>query len=126
MREKGLPAHPGASWGFLIDKGLLDVVEETLIQPTFILDYPRIFRPLRRPREMIQHTSSASSTSSLGWKWGNAFTELNDPFDQESEFLEMGRLDNADDEEAHPMDEDYLVVILNTGMSAERRLRHGH
>ena len=58
---------------------------------------------------MIQHRSSASSTSSLGWKWGDAFTELNDPFDQEAaSFWKWAGYYNADDEEAHPMDEDYL------------------
>jgi lysyl-tRNA synthetase class 2 len=42
---------------------------------------------------------------------GNAFTELNDPLDQEQRFEEMGRLYDADDEEAHPMDEDYLRAM---------------
>ena len=42
---------------------------------------------------------------------GNAFSELNDPLDQESRFLEMGRDYGADDEERHPMDEDYLLAM---------------
>jgi lysyl-tRNA synthetase class 2 len=46
-----------------------------------------------------------------GMELCNAFTELNDPLDQEQRFLEMGRDYNADDEERHPMDEDYLRAM---------------
>ena len=42
---------------------------------------------------------------------GNAFTELNDPLDQEARFLEMGRLYGEDDAEGHPVDEDYLRAM---------------
>ncbi len=46
-----------------------------------------------------------------GMEMGNAFTELNDPLDQEERFVEMGRDYAADDEERHPMDEDYLRAM---------------
>ncbi|MCK4449888.1 MAG: lysine--tRNA ligase, partial [Anaerolineae bacterium] len=46
-----------------------------------------------------------------GLEMGNAFTESNDPFDQEQRFLDMGRLYAPDAEEAHPMDEDYLRAM---------------
>ena len=46
-----------------------------------------------------------------GFELCNAFTELNDPLDQEARFLEMGRDYNTDDEERHPMDEDYLRAM---------------
>lgn len=46
-----------------------------------------------------------------GFELCNAFTELNDPLDQEKRFLEMGRDYTADDEERHPMDEDYLRAM---------------
>jgi len=46
-----------------------------------------------------------------GMEMGNAFTELNDPLDQEARFLEMGRLYDVEDEEAHPVDEDYLRAM---------------
>ena len=48
---------------------------------------------------------------SAGFELCNAFTELNDPLDQEKRFLEMGRDYAADDEEKHPMDEDYLRAM---------------
>lgn len=46
-----------------------------------------------------------------GMELCNAFTELNDPLDQEARFLELGREYGADDEEAHPMDDDYLRAM---------------
>ena len=46
-----------------------------------------------------------------GFELCNAFTELNDPLDQEQRFIEMGRDYEADDEEKHPLDEDYLRAM---------------
>ena len=59
-----------------------------------------------------------------GMELCNAFTELNDPLDQEARFLEMGRDYDAEDEERHPMDEDYLRA-MRYGMPPQRRLWHG-
>jgi lysyl-tRNA synthetase class 2 len=111
MQAKGLPAKPGATWGFLIDKGLLGTVEPTLIQPTFVTDYPRDISPLAKTKPGDPMHVERFEFFIGGIEMGNAFTELNDPFDQEERFLEMGRLYAADDEEAHPMDEDYLRAM---------------
>ena len=111
MRRKGLPAKPDASWGFLIDKGLLDAVEETLIQPTFIMDYPRDISPLAKAKADDATHVERFEYFIAGMEMGNAFTELNDPFDQEQRFLDMGRLYDSGDEEAHPMDDDYLRAM---------------
>ena len=46
-----------------------------------------------------------------GMEMGNAFSELNDPLDQEERFVEMGRADNMEEGEAHPLDEDYLRAM---------------
>ena len=111
MRNKKIPANPGASWGFLIDQGLLDAVEETLIQPTFIMDYPRDISPLAKAKADDPTHVERFEYFIARMEMGNAFTELNDPFDQEQRFLDMGRLYDSDDEEAHPMDEDYLRAM---------------
>ncbi|MDY6877914.1 MAG: lysine--tRNA ligase [Chloroflexota bacterium] len=111
IRAKGLPAKPGATWGYLIDKGLLGVVEPTLIQPTFVLDYPRDISPLAKTKPDDPKHVERFEYFIGGLEMGNAFTELNDPFDQEQRFLEMGRLYAPGDEEAHPMDEDYLRAM---------------
>ena len=111
IRAKGLPAKPGATWGYLIDKGLLGEVEPTLIQPTFVMDYPRDISPLAKTKPDDPTHVERFEYFIGGLEMGNAFTELNDPFDQEQRFLEMGRLYAPDDEEAHPMDEDYLRAM---------------
>ncbi len=111
MQAKGLPTKPGATWGYLIDKGLLGTVEPTLIQPTFVMDYPRDISPLAKTKPDDPTHVERFEYFIGGLEMGNAFTELNDPFDQEQRFLEMGRLYAPDDEEAHPMDEDYLRAM---------------
>jgi lysyl-tRNA synthetase class 2 len=111
MQAKGLPTKPGATWGYLIDKGLLGTVDATLIQPTFVVDYPRDISPLAKTKPDDPTHVERFEYFIGGLEMGNAFTELNDPFDQEQRFLEMGRLYAPDDEEAHPMDEDYLRAM---------------
>jgi lysyl-tRNA synthetase class 2 len=111
MQAKGLPASPDHTWGYLIDKGLLGTVEPLLIQPTFVIDYPRDISPLAKTKPDDPTHVERFEFFIGGLETGNAFTELNDPFDQEQRFLEMGRLYDADDEEAHPMDDDYLRAM---------------
>jgi lysyl-tRNA synthetase class 2 len=111
MRAKGLPTKPGATWGYLIDKGLLGAVEATLIQPTIVMDYPRDISPLAKTKPNDPTHVERFEYFIGGIEMGNAFTELNDPFDQEQRFLEAGRLYAPDDDEAHPMDEDYLRAM---------------
>jgi len=111
MEAKGLPTPAGATWGYLIDKGLLGTVEPTLIQPTFVMDYPRDISPLAKTKPDDPTHVERFEFFIGGLEMGNAFTELNDPFDQEERFQEMGRLYDPDDEEAHPMDEDYIRAM---------------
>jgi len=111
MEARGLPVKSGATWGYLIDKGLVETVEPTLIQPTFVMDYPRDISPLAKTKPGDPTHVERFEYFIGGLEMGNAFTELNDPFDQEERFLEMGRLYGPDDEQAHPMDEDYLRAM---------------
>ena len=111
MRQKGLEVKPGSTWGKLVDELLGKLVEPTLIQPTFILDYPRDISPFAKMVPGDDRHVERFEFFIGGMEMGNAFTELNDPRDQEARFLEMGRLYEADDEEAAPMDEDYLRAM---------------
>ncbi len=111
MEAQGLAARTDATWGYLIDKGLLGAVEPTLIQPTFIIDYPRDISPLAKAKPGDPMHVERFEFFIGGLELGNAFTELNDPFDQEQRFIEMGQLYGPDDEEAHPLDEDYLRAM---------------
>ncbi len=111
MRAIGLPADPKAARGKLIDKLLSERLEPTLVQPTFLYDYPRDISPLAKSRPGDPTTVERFEGFIAGMELCNAFTELNDPLDQEARFLEMGRDYNADDEQRHPMDEDYLQAM---------------
>jgi lysyl-tRNA synthetase class 2 len=104
-----------ASWGKLIDPTLINYVESHLIQPTFLYDYPMEVSPLAKKRPGETHTVERFEFFIGGVEMGNAFTEINDPLDQRERFLATSRALLEGDEEAHPLDEDY-VTALSYGM----------
>lgn len=107
----GRQPDPKASRGKLIDYMLSEFLEPTLIQPTFLYDYPRDISPLAKSKPGDPLTVERFEGYVAGFELCNAFTELNDPLDQEQRFLEMGRTYDAEDAERHPMDEDYLRAM---------------
>ena len=111
LRAKGFVPPLGVTRGKLIDWMLSETLEPTMIQPTFLYDYPRDISPLAKSRPNDPLTVERFEGYMAGFEICNAFTELNDPLDQESRFLEMGRDYEADDEERHPLDEDYLRAM---------------
>ena len=111
MRQRGLQPDPGSNRGKLIDSLIGNFLEPSLIQPTFVFDYPREISPLAKSRPGDPNTVERFEGFIAGMEICNAFTELNDPLDQEARFLEMGRDYAVDDEERHPMDEDYLRAM---------------
>lgn len=102
---------PKATRGKLIDFLLSEFLEPTLIQPTFLYNYPRDISPLAKSIPGNPLTVERFEAYAAGFELCNAFTELNDPIDQEQRFIEMGRDYEADDEEQHPLDEDYLRAM---------------
>jgi lysyl-tRNA synthetase class 2 len=111
MRERDLEPDPEETRGKLIESLLSDFLEPNLVQPTFIYDYPRDISPLTKSKPGDPHIVERFEAFVAGMELCNAFTELNDPIDQEARFLEMGRDYAADDAERHPMDEDYLRAM---------------
>jgi lysyl-tRNA synthetase class 2 len=102
---------PKATRGKWIDYLLSEFLEPTLIQPTFLYNYPRDISPLAKSIPGDPLTVERFEGYVAGFELCNAFTELNDPLDQEQRFLEMGRDYAADDDEKHPLDEDYLRAM---------------
>jgi lysyl-tRNA synthetase, class II len=111
MRKRGMQPDLNAPRGKLIDALLSDFLEPALIQPTFVYDYPRDISPLAKSKPGDATTVERFEGFMAGMELCNAFTELNDPLDQEERFLEMGRDYDTEDEERHPMDEDYLRAM---------------
>ena len=104
-----------ANWGKLIDPTLINYVEPHLIQPTFLYDYPLEVSPLAKKKPDEPHIVERFEFFIGGLEMGNAFSEINDPIDQRERFLASSEALEAGDEEAHPLDEDY-VTALSYGM----------
>ncbi len=87
------------------------LVEPHLIQPIFITDFPKEISPLAKSKEDDPNYVERFEPYIVGREIGNAFTELNDPFDQRERFEEQVKQREAGDEEAFMMDEDYLRAL---------------
>ncbi len=111
MSALDMQPNPNATRGQLIESLLGDFLEPNLIQPTFIYNYPRDISPLAKSLPENSQIVERFEGFIGGMELCNAFTEINDPLDQESRFLEMGRDYDANDEDRHPMDEDYLRAM---------------
>lgn len=111
MVKAGLHPKEGQPRGKLIDSLIGDFLEPNCIQPTFLYDYPRDISPLAKNKPGNPQVVERFEGFVGGMELCNAFTELNDPLEQEKRFAEMGRTYEAGDEENHPMDEDYLQAM---------------
>lgn len=88
-----------------------EVVEEKLIQPTFVTHYPVVISPLSRRSKNDPDLTDRFELYIYGREIANAFSELNDPSDQKERFLQQLHEREAGDEEAHEMDEDYIRAL---------------
>ena len=86
-------------------------VEEKLINPTFIVDFPISISPLSRRSDENPNIAERFELFIAGNELANAFNELNDPLDQYERFKAQIEAKNAGDDEAHEMDEDYVKAL---------------
>ncbi len=86
-------------------------VEQTLIQPTFVYEYPSSVSPLARRNDNDGEYVDRFEVFVCGVELGNAFNELNDPLDQRQRFLDQVKKKLEGDEEANPMDDDYVQAL---------------
>ncbi len=112
IRSAGLKVEHKATWGKQVDELFSTYVEPTLIQPTFVVDYPLELSPLAKRKPDMPDYTERFEGFVAGMELANAFTELNDPLDQEQRFLEQGRAYTAGDDEAHQMDTDFLNALM--------------
>ena len=101
--------------GEIINQVFEAKVEETLIQPTFIYDYPVEVSPLTKRKPSDPHLTERFEVFIGAREYGNAYSELNDPIDQYERFKKQMEARDAGDEEANMMDEDF-VTALEYGM----------
>ena len=106
----GTPEHK-SSWGKLIDPTLISYVEPHLIQPTFLYDYPLEVSPLAKRKPGQTNLVERFEFFIGGFELGNAFSEINDPLDQRERFLATSQALAGGDEEAHPLDDDYIAAL---------------
>jgi len=115
MRERGLAAPEERTWPQLVDDLVSDHVEPTLLQPTFLLDFPIEISPLAKEHRETPGLVERFEAFVGGMELANAFTELNDPDEQRRRFESQRRLAAAGDDEAQPYDEAF-VQALEQGM----------
>ena len=108
---EGIPDLEGAARGKLIDKLFGELVEPTLLHPTFVLDYPVELSPLAKPKRGESDVVERFELYVAGMELANAFSELNDPHEQRARFQQQVRLREAGDIEAQAIDEDYLRAL---------------
>jgi lysyl-tRNA synthetase class 2 len=95
----------------LVDEVFKVYVEPTLVQPTFVLDYPIALSPLAKPKRDDPTRVERWELFVQGRELANAFSELNDPEEQRRRFEEQGRFRAAGDPEAHQLDEDFIRAL---------------
>src|SRR5690606_19848082 len=97
--------------GKLIDELFGALVEPKLIQPTFITDYPREMSPLAKPKRGAPELTERFELIVAGKELVNAYSELNDPFDQPERLEAQSGLRDRGDDEAHMFDEDFIRAL---------------
>ncbi len=111
----GIDIDKHITWGEALNIAFEEKVEEHLVQPTFITEYPIEVSPLAKKMNEDPRLTYRFELFITGREIANAFTELNDPIDQRERFMEQAKQRAAGDDEAHMMDEDF-VNALEIGM----------
>jgi lysyl-tRNA synthetase class 2 len=110
-RKLGLDVQPSWGAGKLATEIFERLNEDSLIQPTFVYDFPTEVSPLSKQRADDPDTVERFELYIGGFEVANAFSELNDPAEQRRRFEAQLRDRAAGDQEAHAMDEDYVRAL---------------
>ncbi|NPA32004.1 MAG: lysine--tRNA ligase [Aquificae bacterium] len=110
-KELEIPDAEKLTHAKLLDKVFEKLAEEELVQPTFVIDFPKLLSPLakthREDEELVERFELFVAQQEVA----NAYTELNDPIDQRERFLQQLKEKQAGDDEAMEMDEDFIRAL---------------
>ncbi|UCC80085.1 MAG: lysine--tRNA ligase [Candidatus Zixiibacteriota bacterium] len=110
-KERGLDTDRVKGRGAALDLLSSELVEPHLIQPTFLTDYPVELSPLAKIHREDPRLTERFELFINGFEFGNGFSELTDPDDQRRRFEAQARARSMGDEEAHPIDEDFILAL---------------
>jgi lysyl-tRNA synthetase class 2 len=111
MKASGMTVPEDDTWPQLVDELLTKLVEPTLVQPTFLMDYPVELSPFAKRHRSAEGLVERFEAYAGGMEIANAFTELNDPDEQRRRFEEQVRYAASGDEEAQPYDEAFVEAM---------------
>jgi len=111
-RKAGADIESGTVWPRIVDELLKQFVRPFIVQPMFLIDYPVELSPLAKRKPDDPTHAERFQPYIGGGEIGNAFTELNDPMDQLARFLDQQEDREAGDEEAMPIDEDFINALM--------------
>ncbi|MBO8434724.1 MAG: lysine--tRNA ligase [Tyzzerella sp.] len=109
--EKHVEYQKHHTKGDILNLFFEEFVEENLIQPTFIMDYPVEISPLTKRKPENPDYTERFELFIVGREYGNAYSELNDPIDQRKRFEHQESLRAAGDDEANMIDEDFMTAL---------------
>jgi lysyl-tRNA synthetase class 2 len=107
----GVGVDPKWGPGKIVQEMFEKLVEETLFDPTFVCDFPREVSPLARPHRENPGLTEHFDLVMAGIELATAFSELTDPDEQRARFEDQARAKAAGEEEAHPLDEEFLRAL---------------
>ena len=110
-KAKGLTIEENWTRGKIIAEMFEEFAEGTLVQPTFVIKHPVEVSPLSKRSVEDPRLTDRFEAFINCWEFANAFSELNDPIDQKERFEEQVREKEAGDDEAHPMDSDFINAL---------------
>ena len=111
-KEKEVEVKPDANIGQILDALMGELVEPTLTEPTFVIDYPKIISPLAKMhRDGDPKLVERFELFIGGDEFANSFSELNDPIDQRRRLEEQSSLKKLGDEEAQNLDENFIQAM---------------
>ncbi|MFZ9858548.1 MAG: lysine--tRNA ligase [Roseiflexaceae bacterium] len=112
IRARKLPVESKPSWAKQVDELFSEIIQPTLIQPTFIVNHPVELSPLAKRHADNPAITERFEAIVAGMEIGNGYSELNDPFDQEQRFLQQLKTQAEGDDEAHQLDDDYINALM--------------